>query len=87
LITLKKYASKSLIRKSYQFSIKPNITIKIYLGELEGFARAEVEFSSESDARNFKPLAWMGKEITTSPIGSDSKLINVDKKTLIHYFK
>lgn len=77
---LKKSASKSIIRDSYKISDSPNITIKIYHGDYEGLVRVEVEFSSEEDAKNFQPSDWMGKEITYTNLGKDSKLIQLSKK-------
>jgi adenylate cyclase len=77
---LKKTASKSIIRDSYKISDIPNITIKIYHRNYDGLVRAEVEFSSEMEAKNFQPYNWMGKEITNTQLGNDSRLIKLDPK-------
>jgi len=82
--TLKKSASKSIIRESYKISDNPDITIKIYHGDYEGLIRAEVEFLSEEEAINFRPFDWMGKEITNTELGKDSKLIQMNKEEFKH---
>lgn len=74
---LKKGSRKSIIRESYLISNTPDITVKIYHGDYEGLVRAEVEFESEEDATNFKPLTWMGREISNLPIGKDSSLLQL----------
>ena len=84
---LKKSASKSIIREGYQISEKPNISIKIYHGDHEGLMRAEIEFPSETEANKFQPLNWMGKEITNTPLGKDSELIQLTKKQLTDLLK
>ncbi|MBU1110867.1 hypothetical protein KKB83_04595 [Patescibacteria group bacterium] len=73
-------ASKSIIRESYKISDNPEVTIKIYHGDYEGLTRAEVEFSSEDEAKNFQSYDWMGKEITNTQLGKDSKLIQLNQK-------
>ena len=79
--TLKKSAvSKSIIRDSYNISGNSTITIKIYHGDYEGLVRAEVDFFSEEEAKNFQPYDWMGKEITNTQLGKDSKLIQLTRK-------
>ncbi len=78
--TLKKFAKESLIRDNYKISDSPNISLKVYHGKFKGLVRIEVEFSSEKEAKNFKPLPWFGKEITNLAIGRDSKLITLSDK-------
>jgi CYTH domain-containing protein len=65
---------KVIIRERYDVSNKPKISIQIYHGKYEGLVRAEVEFDSEEEARSFKPLNWMGIEMTDLPIARDAKL-------------
>lgn len=38
--------------------------IDIYLGEMEGYARAEVEFANRDELKAFNPPSWFGEEIT-----------------------
>jgi adenylate cyclase len=40
------------------------IEVDVYEGDLEGLVVAEIEFSSEDQARAFEPPEWIGKEVT-----------------------
>jgi adenylate cyclase len=40
------------------------IEVDVYGGELEGLTVAEVEFSSEEEAKAFNPPEWLGEEVT-----------------------
>jgi adenylate cyclase len=40
------------------------IEVDAYEGELEGLLVAEIEFSSEDEARAFQPPDWIGEEVT-----------------------
>jgi adenylate cyclase len=40
------------------------IELDVYEGDLDGLILAEVEFSSEEDARAFEPPEWFGDEVT-----------------------
>jgi adenylate cyclase len=40
------------------------IEVDVYEGELEGLVVAEIEFSSEDEARGFEPPGWLGDEVT-----------------------
>jgi CYTH domain-containing protein len=82
--TLKKKASKVILRESYLLSKKPRISINRYLGEYKGFSFAEVEFDTREDSEIFEPLSWMGTEITNSPLGRDSWLLGLDRE---HFLK
>ncbi len=68
---------RGIVRDSYQVSINPNISIKVYHGKFELLVRAEVEFESEEAASSYIPESWMGKEITNFSLGMDSKLIEM----------
>lgn len=72
---LKRQTLKWIFRKSYKVSEDPKITIKIYSDRFEWLSRAEIEFSNQHSAENFKPLDWFGEEITESDLWRDSKLI------------
>jgi len=74
---LKPKNGRAIIRDSYIISKNPEVSIKIYHGEYEGLIRAEVEFALEEEAEKFKPFNWMGKEITDSVLGRDSKLLDL----------
>lgn len=74
---LKERALDAIIRDAYLLQMSPNVSLKIYGGRFNGLVRAEVEFTSIEEANAFIPFAWMGKEITDSPLGRDSKLIDL----------
>jgi adenylate cyclase len=40
------------------------IEVDVYEGELEGLVVADIEFSSEDEARAFQPPDWIGEEVT-----------------------
>lgn len=71
---------KSIIRDSY--SLNPSLSIKVYHGDYEGLVRAEVEFLSTDEAKNYTQEQWMGNEITNSPIGKDSSLLRLDASSV-----
>jgi len=73
---LKADSSRAIIRDS--FKISSQLSIKVYYGEFEGLIRAEVEFESLAEANAYIPESWMGAEITDSPLGRDSRLLQLD---------
>lgn len=86
--TLKVESSgKAVIRDRYNISSNPEIAIQIYHGDFEGLIRAEVEFDSEEQAKAFKPLDWMGKEMTGLPIARDATLIELSKSELQEFLR
>jgi adenylate cyclase len=40
------------------------IELDVYQGELKGLVVAEIEFTSEAEARRFEPPDWLGEEVT-----------------------
>lgn len=84
---LKEGASEAIIRERYDISYNPKISIQIYHGRFERLIRAEVEFNSEEEARNFIPLNWMGEEMTGLPIARDGKLLDLSPKEFRSYLK
>ena len=76
---LKSRAYGSTMRDTYLLSNNPKITLQIYRGKFEGLIRAEVEFNSIKEASAFKPLSWMGKEITGLDIARDSTNLNISQ--------
>jgi adenylate cyclase len=40
------------------------IEVDVYEGDLQGLVVAEIEFSSEEEARGFDPPKWFGEEVT-----------------------
>lgn len=41
-----------------------SIELDCYRGKLDGYVRAEVEFTSEAELKSFIPPSWFGSEIT-----------------------
>jgi len=85
--SLRTGTSDAIIRDSFKVSENPDITIKVYHGKYEGLVRAEVEFDSLESAEAFIPPAWMGKEITGTPLGKDSDLLDLSEeqfKEMLH---
>lgn len=70
---LKTRASSVVTRASY--SLGSGLSIKVYGDQFEGLVRAEQEFESERRADAYTPESWMGKEITDTPLGRDSRLL------------
>ncbi len=85
--SLKRGSSEVIMRERYDLSSNPKISIQIYHGRFEGLVRAEVEFETEEEAKNFKPLEWMGEEMTGLPIARDSKLIDLSDAEFKTYLK
>lgn len=83
---LKEFAiAPRIIRDSYKLS--DNESIKIYRGQYEGLSRFEIEFPDMASAEAYLPPKWVGKEITHSDIGRDSRLLGIDRnefQRLIH---
>lgn len=63
-----------------EYNIEDGLTIKVYQGRHDGLIRAEMEFESFDSLKKFKPLEWMGPEITNSPLGQDSKLVQMSEE-------
>ena len=77
-------APKVLIRESYSMSKKnPRISIKKYKGDYRGLEIAEVEFDSLEESEAFKPLDWMGTEVTNTNLGRDSRLLSLDREHFV----
>lgn len=82
---LRKKTLKAIERVSYSLSKKnPRVSIKKYQGIYKGFVIAEVEFDSLQESKEFKPFAWMGAEITHSPLGREAWLLKFDRE---HFLK
>lgn len=78
---LVKRAPKMILRESYSLSKKnPRISIKKYKGEYSGLELVEVEFDSILESEQFRPLEWMGVEITNSQLGRESWLLDLDRE-------
>lgn len=78
-------SGKAIIRERYNLGTDPDIAIQIYHGDFEGLVRAEVEFCSEEEAKSFRPLEWMGPEMTGLPIARDGALLSLSKDEFKKY--
>lgn len=74
-LRLKKRAGEVIVRDGYELG--NGTSIKIYQGRFEGLMRAEIEFATKEDAIAYEPEKWMGHEITASPLGRDSTLLDL----------
>jgi len=74
---LRKKITDEVLRESYVINENPNTTLMVYHGKFEGLMRAEIKFITVEEAVNFSPPAWMGKEITDSPLGKDETLLEL----------
>ena len=81
--SLKKNCKKTIVRTSYLLSKNPHISIKTYNADFSWLSRVEIEFDTQKEASDFSALAWFGKEITNSPLGRDSKLINLSHEDFL----
>lgn len=76
-LELKKTAVGSILRTRYDIS--PMVAIQVYHGEHEGLIRYEVEFRSVEESQAFEPESWLGREITDSSLGRDSRLLSISR--------
>lgn len=83
--TLKKAASKAILRTRYDIS--PLVAIQVYQGDYEGLIRYEVEFNTVEEAQAYVPESWLGKEITESPLGRDGKLLDLSREDFLAELK
>jgi len=82
-IFLKLFAVKSIWRDTYFIADHQNFTLRVYHGLSEGLIRAEIDFENIDQADNFKPDAWLGREITNSDLSRDSKLVFLSKEKFL----
>lgn len=65
---LPKIDGRLIVKKRYLIPIASGLTIEldIFGGELAPLILAEVEFSTEEEAKNFTPPEWLGDDVTYS---------------------
>jgi CYTH domain-containing protein len=65
-----------LSKKRYRIPEKDGLTIEldVFDSPYEGLYLAEVEFSSEEQAKAYQPPAWFGKDVTLSGKYQNSRL-------------
>lgn len=68
-------AGRRLLKRRYEIPYRGHvIEIDIYDGSNRGLVVAEVEFESESDARDFVPPDWFAEDVSGSPQYSNRNL-------------
>lgn len=66
---------------AYKVSSKhPVISIKTYQGTYKDLVLAEVKFDTVEEMEDFRPLDWMGAEITDTKLGNDARLVDLDRE-------
>jgi adenylate cyclase len=57
---------RRVFKRRHRIPVASGLTaeLDVYEGTRAGLQVVEVEFSSETQARNFAPLAWFGREVT-----------------------
>lgn len=53
------------------------IELDIFTGRLKGLVLAEVEFPTKAEAKRFKPLVWLGQEVTNDDKFKNKNLIKL----------
>jgi CYTH domain-containing protein len=77
---LKLSAQSSIERESYHLADSPKTDIRMYGGRFAGLMRAEFEFSSREESLAFTPPAWVGAEITGTPLARDAELLQLSEE-------
>jgi len=85
LLQTTKSGVEPIIRYSYNIGENPKVQIKAYGGKFENLIRAEIEFESKKECANYKPLDWMGTEISNTPIGNDVTLADLSPEEFKEY--
>ncbi|MBI5613926.1 hypothetical protein HY947_03290 [Candidatus Gottesmanbacteria bacterium] len=74
-----KNATEHVTRDNYMMSETPRTILRIYHGQFEGLVRAEIEFKSVEQAKQFIPLSWMEAEITATLLAKDETLLDLTR--------
>lgn len=80
---LREKADGNLIsKKRYLIPLNGNLTVEldIFEGSLAPLRLAEVEFPTEEEAKAFIPPAWLGEDVTFSPLYHNSYLSQLKLK-------
>ncbi len=79
--TLKERGTRVIERDSYTLTEEsPLVSVKEYKGVYKGLVLAEVEFDGVDEMEMFKPFPWMGAEVTTTKLGKDARLVDLDRE-------
>ena len=74
-------ADGRVIRKNrYVIPLEDGLTLEldIFDGDLKGLVIAEIEFPDEDAALSYRPPAWLGEDVTLSPLYHNSVLSRMD---------
>ena len=65
-----------LTKKRYLIPVREDLTVEfdVFEGKFAGLMLAEIEFTSEEDAREFPPLSWFDRDVTWSGEYQNSRL-------------
>ena len=55
-----------------------NLELDIFDGDLKGLVIAEIEFPDKDAALSYKPPAWLGEDVTLSPLYHNSVLSRME---------
>ena len=77
---LKELSGNCIVRESYLYLRDDRVSVKKYLGKYEGLIRAEVEFETKQEMDEYQKEAWMGAEITDTPLAFDGLLNGLDER-------
>ena len=75
---LKTYALHVLSYESYTYDSYYETRIIIFKGLHAGLIRADVYFTTQEEADDYEIELWMGREVTSSPLGIDKLLVSLD---------
>ena len=58
------------------------VELDVFDGVMKGLGMAEVEFTSEEQARKFKPPEWLGEDVTGDRRYYNSNMMSADPETI-----
>lgn len=69
-----------ITKRRYMIPLKDGLTLEldIFGGDLQPLVIAEIEFPDEDTARRYQPPAWLGEDVTYSPLYHNSVLSRTD---------
>ena len=67
-------------KKRYVIPLEDHLTLEldIFEGDLKPLVIAEIEFPDEDTAVNYEPPAWLGEDVTCSPLYHNSVLSRME---------
>ena len=74
---------KKIVRENYKPVGMENVSVAIYKGAHEGLIRAEFRFATVTEAIAFNPPAWVGREITSTPLALDAHINKLSREEFV----